>query len=458
MTETAAPSTPTPANNKKTFSILGLIVVIILVFVGYRLLTGGTTKTSTAIVSGTINFNGLKPAENPNQAASIKLMQRAKGQADFSDTGVSVPVADQAEWRWENAATGTTYELKANGYIGDQLLKSTNTIITTAPASDQVLTFNITTVDLPENLRPTPPAAPEPVSVNGTLVINGFIPAGATVTIYGRPTGTTADYQAAVENIPAKNGANWTYNNATAGETYDYQAELYTSTGDFIGQSTYLTVTAPAANEIVTINSSAAAPSQTAAISGTVKLQGPVDQNSTILLLQRKAGEAEYTPVNRYPAANNTAWSWDGAVSGTTYDITAALQVNEQNTATGEVVTVSAPAEAVVITIDTGVNLAAPTQTVSVNCGPPDGTNHHNASVSIPQYEGAQLYYLEVGTSAGANNTYADTVKPNQSATVFVAASSPYFARYSYTACTDCNVKDKGNWAGWSPTLGFQCP
>lgn len=449
----SAPATSSGSKNKLfQYLLIGGAVVIGLAFLGNLINKPKTPATAT--VSGIINFNGIKPQENPNQAVSIKLMAKAQDAADFTDTGVMVPVADQATWSWPNAQSGTTYFFRADGYFGTQLIKSTNLVSATAPADGQILTFNISQSDLPSELIPEPD---NNAVVSGVLVINGFIPPNSTVTVFGREAGTKKDFQPAVNAIPAQNGAKWTYDQAAAGTTYDYQAEMYDSKGTFIGQSSYLTVTAPAANEVVTINSTAKS-EQPASLSGTVRLQGPVIQNSTLLVLQREVGKTDFTVIDRYPASNNTAWTWADAVAGTAYEVTAALQVNEQNEATGNVVTVTAPAVDMLITIDTGVNLSQTTQLPSVNCGNPDATNHFNARVSLPQYEAAKLYYLQVGTSAGANNVFKGTLQPNQSATVFVPAASPHFARYSYSACTDCTIEDTGNWAGWSPTLGFTCP
>jgi hypothetical protein len=438
-------------------TVLGIIGIFVVGLIIYRAVGKNSTPVSpeTSPIAGTVNFNGLSPADAKDPSSGkISLMQQVQGTSAWVDTGTLIPFEDSAPWTWTGAQAGSTYNLKADVSVKGTFIKSSNIVTATSPAAGIVLTFNIGQKDLPANLVPSPSI----VTVSGTITINGHIPSGSTVTIFGRQSGTEAKYQPAVEKIPAKNGATWSYAQAQAGISYDYQAELYTSSGDFIGQSAYLTVTAPAQNEIVTINSTATPPSQAASLTGTVTLRGPVTQGSTILVLQRKSGASDYTTINRYPASASVPWTWDGAVAGSAYDITAALQVNEQNTATGNVETVTAPAEAVSITINTGVNLPPPTQTVSVSCGSADGTNHFNAQIGLPQQSGAELYYLEVGTSAGANNTFAATVKPNQTATVFVAANSPNFARYTYSACADCNIKDTGNWAGWSPTYGFTCP
>lgn len=455
MTEASSSNGSSSKSTKsKKFGIfIGIALVVFVAVLGFELFFN-SAKNPPSSISGRLDFNGIKPADQPNQALSIKLMQREKGELEFRDTGVSIPVADRAEWSWTGALSGITYELQAYGYFGTQKFTSSNIIVATAPATDLNLTFNVTMEDVPQELRPTPTPAPDVVvkpveaSVSGSIIINGFLPSGSFVTIFGRKAGDENTFQPALERLPAKTGMTWSFNQAEAGVTYDYQAELYNSAGMFIGESPYITVTAPAANEVVTINSMATQPSVPAVISGVVRLQGPVAQNSTILVLQRKVGDTEFSVINRYPAVTNTAWSWSNAVSGTRYEITAPLQVNEQNTASGNTQTVAAPAADVNITIDTGLNLSAPTQLVSVDCGVPDGTNHYNARISIPQQNGAQLYYLEVGTSAGSGNIFANTVKPNQVTTVYIPGNSPHFARYSFSACTDCNLKEYGQ-LGW---------
>jgi hypothetical protein len=201
------------------------------------------------------------------------------------------------------------------------------------------------------------------------------------------------------------------------------------------------------------------APVVTASISGTVTLKGPVEQNSTILLLGRKIGDKEYTAIDRKPAVNNTAFEYPNAREGETYEITAALQVNEQNTATGNELTVTAPALNQIITIDTGVNLPPPQELpIVVSCGNPDATNHYNVTLSVPKIATAKAYYAEVGTTAGSDDTFAKGFKaPTQEFKAYVEKGRQYFSRYAYTLCTDCLVTDTGNWSSWSPTLGFVC-
>lgn len=466
MADTKAQTTTSKPNYARYVVIAALVIlglgILLLLFGGSRI------SAEPASISGMVDFNGIAPEDATNpELGQIKLLARdnTNNSDDYTDTLAQIPFADNTMFRWDFAEAGITYDLKAEVYYKNQLIKSSLPVTATAPANGLILRFNVELSDIPESIRPTPrptqpdePEVTEKASVSGVVTINGFIPSGSRVNFFARIAETDARFEPVGDPLPAANGVRFDFENADPGVTYEYQAELYNSVGTFIGESNFLTVTAPASNEVVVVNSTATPPSQAAAISGTITLNGSLQQGSTVILLQRTSGTSEYTVVNRFPASRSITYKWPNAVAGTSYDITAALQVNEANTATGNVQTVTAPATGVNLTIDSNFNLAAPSQTPSAACGDADNTNHFNAVMSLPQIEGAQKYYLEVGTSAGANNTFRGALNANQTATVFVPANSPHFARYSYTSCTDCDINDRTNWAGWSPTLGFQCP
>jgi len=459
--ETTQSSSSSSKNPLVKYLIIGAIAV--LAIGGLFYFTQGKSEAEPATISGQIDYNGLKPTgKEDTTLVKVNLLARPYDEGgEFETLDVNVPLEDNAKWEWTEAEAGKTYEMVAEITYKDTSVKKTNMTVTTAPAQGIVLVFNITNADIEaakEQGAGSETSTTDPSTVSGAIAINGFIPTGSTVNVYGRKAGTKDDFKEALSNLPASSTMTFSYKNAVAGETYEYQAELYDASGNFIGQSNYLTVTAPASNELVTINSTATAPSQKASISGTISLNGQLDQNSTVLLLQRKSGQSEYSVINRYPPNRTITYTWNDASAGVTYDITAALQVNETNTATGNVITVSAPASNVNITIDTNFNLQAPTSAPKVSCGSADQTNHFNARIEVPQMSNAKKYQLEVGTSAGANNTLNTSLNPNESATVYIPADSPYFTRYAYTACADCQISEPANWSGWSPTLGFKCP
>lgn len=201
---------------------------------------------------------------------------------------------------------------------------------------------------------------------------------------------------------------------------------------------------------------------KTASISGTIKINGAVPQNSTVLMLQRQPGEAEYTEFDRLPAVDGTAWSFTQAIAGQKYDLTAAGQVDEQNRVVANAVTVTAPSSDLVLTLNSKLSLPEPKSKPSVSCGDPDGTNHFNAKLTFAAVEDAKQYYATVGTSSGGDDVASELLpaRVDQAAelTVYVAKETDYFTRYAYTFCTDCDQEDRQNWSGFSPTLGFRCP
>lgn len=101
-------------------------------------------------------------------------------------------------------------------------------------------------------------------------------------------------------------------------------------------------------------------------ISGVVIINGPTEPNSTVLL-QRKPGEQNYTAFDRIPAISNSKWSWDEAVSGQSYEISASLQVNEKDTSVGNILRVTVPTEDETITINTNFSLTPPTPDSNCN-------------------------------------------------------------------------------------------
>lgn len=460
-----AEETTSTKNPMVKYLIIGLIAFIGLgaLFLFFK---QGKSSAQPATVSGVIDYNGLKPTGNEDtEKVKVKILARENGSGqDYRDTNVFVPLKDNAAWEWKNAEVGKNYDIVAELTYTDISVKKTNRVTASAPAQGLILTFNITNEDI-ENAKKNISGIGNDSStstgtsvVSGTIIVQGFIPTGSYINVYGRKAGTTGDFKEAISKIPAKASTTFSYNQAVTGETYEYQAELYDANGNFIGQSSYLTVTAPATGETVRINSSATAPTQKAKISGKVTLNGNIVQNSTVLVLQRKIGETTYQEINRYPANSTVDYVWEDAVAGTTYDITATLQVNEQDAAIGNALTVAAPASNVNLTINTNFTMAAPTQPPTVKCGDPDQTNHFNAQVSVSRVENAKKYYMEIGTSAGASNTFSGELNLNDSARIYIPAESPYFARYAYTMCDDCNLSDSSNWSSWSPTLGFKCP
>ena len=431
--------------------IIGLVVIIGAIVLGAVI---GALRPKGSSISGNINFNGISPEDAQSSNGEIVIMQRAHGTTgDFIKTDVTITSKDNANWTWTGALEGRSYDLRGDVYYEGQFIKSSDVETATAPSSGILLTFNIGIDDIPESIL-----AENPVTISGTVEINGYVPSNSQVRIQTKRS-TESAFTNATSDVVASDKAQWSWSDAEIGADYDIQAELV-SGGDVIGQSNVVSVTAPAANEILSIESTARPPVQRASISGVVHLKGPVDQNSTILMLQRRPGDAQYTEFDRLPAIDNAKWDWKDAVAGQRYEITAALQVDENNTSSGNVINTTAPAKDETITIDTKLSLAAPKDKPSVDCGGKDSADGYNAKISYAKIDKAKKYHITVGTSSSGSDTADQTqIASNDDValTVYIQKDKDYFSRYAYTYCTDCDTGDNQNWSDWSPTLGFKC-
>jgi hypothetical protein len=262
----------------------------------------------------------------------------------------------------------------------------------------------------------------------------------------------------------------WKWAEATEDKQYDMKAQLLSSSDNVISESGVKTVKAPEANINFSLSSSTATqptsqPSavqgEYAEISGKVVINGPVKNNSTVLILQRLPGTEKWLEIERVAAKTDTTFIWTKAIEGQRYELVATLQENEQSVATSDELTAVAPSNSVVFTIDSNLRLEAPSSAPQVSCGSADANNNFNAKVIAPNVENALAYYIEVGNSPESS----DVAKQGMQATdveaslnAYAVNGQTYYARYSYTYCTDCDTYNRQNWAPFSPTLAFKCP
>ena len=269
----------------------------------------------------------------------------------------------------------------------------------------------------------------------------------------------TSTYSVATEGIPAKQSQKRSTDKAIEGESYDIVGVLYNADGEKIGSSDPLVVTAPAANEILVINSSAMPPvgsggSPTPAkgnktISGTIHFNGVAPANSRIVILQRPNGESDYqVAVDNVEPVNGATWSWNGAVESQWYDVEAVLKQKQSNNtdkdiATSSPVSVAAPATGVTLTINSGVSIPPPTRQISLQCINQSGSDW-NAQLTIPSVGGAQTYWYEVGTTNGGNDVANTTVAANGSNDVQVNITltnqRTFYFRYAYANVANVGV------------------
>lgn len=428
--------------------IVGLAIGFVLILALFKIF-----QPNSATISGSIKYNGIKP-DDPSQG-KVVVEQREIGEVNYEVAVDNVPLEDNAAWAWEDAIEGNTYQVRAYvEYQGKRIADST-TVTVTAPAASQNLTFNVTAEDIPSAGGDS--SETDTVTISGKLNLNGYVPDGSYVNILSRE-GNSGDFTILAQGIPAVDGRKLEWDAAEAGVYYTFRGELYDVNGTSIGTSENVSIVGPATGQTLTIDSTAQAPAQKTSISGTVVLNGPTQQNSSILLLQRKPGDANYTAFDRIPAISGSQWSWDDAVSGQAYEISASLQVNETDTSVGNVLRVTAPAENETITINTNFSLPAPSQMPTASCGNQSGSNW-NASITFPAISNAAQYYLQVGTSQGSGNLLGERTNAtggNVTRNVLVTDGQTNYARYAYTYDTSCTSQQC--FSGSSPTLVFKCP
>lgn len=433
-------------HNKKSFLkvSLGVLLGIFLLFLTIRAFSPNYTS-----ISGNIQYNGIKP-EDPSKG-KVVLLQKELGDTDFAVANDEIALEDEAFWFWDKAEEGSTYQLKAYIEIEGKRIADSSMITVTAPSVDQVLVFNISAEDLPLTVLEG-----TPTTISGELDLNGYIPPGSTVSVYGKEG--NGEYILASSGIDAVDGEPLSWDAAKAGTRYTFYAVLISPAGEEIGTSEELQVVAPAAGQKLRIDSIVESPDEIVSISGTLRLNGPTEPNSTVLLLQRTPGETNYHAFDRIAAVNNAKWSFDEAKNGASYEITASLQVNESNTTSGTVLRVTAPAKDEVITIDTKFSLAPPTQSPTATCNNAS-EGKWNAVIRFPTVENATQYWIEAGTQQGQRDLFGQRVDASSNAierNVLVSEGVSTYARYAYAFNSAC--REEQCFSSYSPTLVFKCP
>ena len=151
--------------------------------------------------------------------------------------------------------------------------------------------------------------------ISGIVDLNGYVPDGTTIAIAEKKPGDE-QFDIVVEGIKAEDSTAWTWHSAEKGKGYEIKAYLRQN-GNVVGESDSKFVAAPAADEILRINSQNKPAQQTkVSISGTVDLNGNVPQDSKLAIALKKVGEAEFTTVISGMRAKDMAqWSFNDADS-----------------------------------------------------------------------------------------------------------------------------------------------
>ncbi|MBW7955523.1 hypothetical protein H3C66_02215 [Patescibacteria group bacterium] len=491
--------------------VLGLVIAAVIVTFGKNL---GWFGTKEASVSGEIVYTALKP--DPSDKGTVRLFYRDQGSTqEFVDAGFDIPLVPNQAWQWSTAQSGKNYELQARLVIDGNVVKRSDIESITAPATDVDLALKVNWRDLPADV-----VASSDLAINGTVSINGYIPPGSrlqilqadnTVASADQPLAvgdSVEESESTVQSISNPTSSNvWSWASAVPLKTYTFRAVLMDSSGNQIGESDQLVNIEAADQQVAMIINSTAQPTQsqaqpspsttafaalaaspqpspttapatpspaastvaqaqpspapapTAKIKGTVYLNGPMNQGTSLLMLWKNPSQANYSVVNRYQNPNQagTSWEFDSAIPGQQYEIQAALQVNGQNTSTApQPLTVTAPANNVNFTLNTNFLVPAPGSQPSLQVC----INNDDAVIILPQIQNAAQLWVQVGTSQG-DSSLANTkiqVGPNsgdQKIQVAVPRGQQTYVRYSYAECANCT--NSNNFSPWSQSTGFTC-
>lgn len=200
----------------------------------------GSVSVAKSEVSGNFDINGYIPPKSV-----ISVQARKTGDPNFTVVVSNLPVTDGSNWKWGDASSGVSYEIKAVVLNNNTVVTTSDTLKATAPSTNETLRI-VSKYSAPANISSGP--------ITGNIILNGIAPSGGSIVIVARQSGTVP-FLVVQSGLPAQNGVGWAWNAAKPGVTYDIQAVLKQSNGNDFAVSNTLTTASPASNEILTINS-----------------------------------------------------------------------------------------------------------------------------------------------------------------------------------------------------------
>lgn len=446
--------------------LIGAIVILISA-VAFFVFNNQRTKNTQSDITGTFDINGVVP--NGATIAVSQKLAHTKG-APYQEIISGVSPQDKAGWNFADAESGKSYEIQGVMTLNGQKLYESDPILITAPATDEVLVFNI------ESQNPKGTAV-----ISGSLDLNGYIPDGSTVTLQGK-TQNDPVFIAYAQNIPAKDLQPVSYNDAISGLGYTVQAVLYDGSSVQIGISPELQAVAPAGNEIFKINSSAQppvtpapttapnTPSPTPAstnISGTINFNGAAQQNMRIVVFQRVTGTSSFqVAVDNIQPVNGASWSWASAQAGTSYDMLAILKQHQNNGTDQDVsdsntITVAAPAGNEVFTINSGFSLPAAGGNINFSCGSYNSGNQTwSGNIVFQSVNNARSYWFQVGSTNGGDDLTNQTANASNTTSQIQNLTFnngvTYYARYAYANVPNVPAYSS-QFSPFSQTASYRC-
>ena len=255
-----------------------------------------------------------------------------------------------------------------------------------------------------------------PAAISGTFNINGVIPQGATLTLTERVYNQEVAPTVFAEGISATDHGAWNFPDAVTGSSYEIQASVIVD-GKTVAHSSPHTVTAPAENEIITLNIPAENPTnEPAVISGTVQINGYIPTGATIQVQGKALGEDSYTTIaSNLPAKTRQFMSYTTALAGTTYDIIGQMfDASGNQIGTATVLQVTAPALDEVLVINSS---APPPATPTTAPNTPTPTKVASALSGNINFNGAtpsnsRIVVLQRLSGQGSFQVAVDNITP----------------------------------------------
>lgn len=447
---------------------LGIVGVLILVVLGWLLFfnrpkaastspsqvanqnvtLGPTTPPVHTTVSGFVTFEGYAPA-----GSYLAISER--GSDGFKDvvSGL-VPTSGSIPWTWDGAVQGHNYQIRALLKIQGKIIQESPLSAVSAPANNVVLPL----------VSEQKPPQPEQVTVSGIIHLDGYLPKGSTFSILSRATGK-GNFSAVVSNLPAQDGATWSWTTANSGKTYDINVQIYDGSGNLISVDNPQTVTAPSSGLVFTVSSTAQPPAPViTGISGTITINGSIPSNSYITLATRPSSSTgSFNQVNsNITATNGVNWSWSAAQSGAQYDIQAYLWVNGQPYSQSNILTVTAPSQNDTLTINAQQQTGAPAgNTISVTCNGQSNnvfqaTINYNTQTNLNNPVSYNVVVTLASQGSQVLNTTVTPGNPTQSqsltTTYMFTPGATYYAQYAYSSSPNTT-----SFSPLSPAVQFSC-
>ncbi len=447
--------------NKSSLIIVGLLIGLGLIFFLQK------PALTQATVSGTVNFNRLKPDQGDKGNIFILARPYQSGAA-FNETGAITELKDDVTWNWDKSEKGKNYEIQAQLRIDGKVVKSSEVVVVTAPAKEVLLTLPVTWDDLPDYI-----VKEQKVTMGGKINVNGYVPDGSVLSVEAKtPEMSFYEFKWSSDNAQLTNTWEWT--EATPKTKYQMKAVLM-NTGEVIGESSvvdiegvktdevYFSLTSKAKyNEPTPAPENTPIPTKQTSIKGYLTVNGPEDVNTSALIMWSVPGQNNWQEIRRIqnPKNGNQTWEWNGAKTGVSYEIGISLQVNNQTTATTQNKIVTAPATDVNFTLNTGVNVPVPNNKPALQSCTNNTNSQWDANLTIPVNAQYGNYWTQVGSTMGGVELYNNKLKPptNDSLvriTVRVNDRQTYYSRYGYSFCFDCS--SDVNFSNFSDSLVFSC-